>query len=104
MTEPLLPLRSPPDQPLERYVQLNLARLNELADEGFSHRALAFLMRRVGFASASPRTVGSAMDRARRHGRGSDRSDTSPSAASPTNQQTSELGEEALRDLGSKRW
>lgn len=64
--EGLLPMRSSQDQPLERYVRSNIVKLIELVDAGFSHRALAYLVRQAGFATVSARAIGSALDRCRR--------------------------------------
>ena len=101
LTEGLLPLRASEDQPLERYVRANIQKLAELADAGFSHRALAYVVRQAGFTTVGPRALGSALDRSRRALL------TAPNATPPSKDgsaagSAAESHEAALRRLGQE--
>lgn len=101
MTEDLLPLRTPVDQPLERYIRANLDRLTELFDAGFSYRALAYLLRRVGFPAANHRTVGTVIERTRRAARAAIASTPANVPAATTTPSTM-IDDAELLALGSK--
>lgn len=101
MTEDLLPVRTPVDQPLERYVRANLDRLTELFEAGFSYRALAYLLRRVGFPAANHRTVGTVIERTRRAARAASAAAQS-SPPTSTSKPSTMIDDAELLALGSK--